>query len=132
MMVSKTTVNILTILVIFTFFGIGYITFLQYQPNSSVPASVAESRDELDTLKVETRKMIADLRQLENINLDVGVFKGEAYLHLEDFATAIDEEPVGRDNPFDPIKVKLIDGSTRTVQTGSHADDGQDNRLLLF
>jgi len=123
--------NILSGLVAATFLVAGYIAYLQYQPKTVAPSTV-KSQDKLDTLKLETRKMVSDLRQLENINLDTSVFKSDEYQSLQDFTVSIDESTLGRDNPFDPIQIKRPNGNVDTLQTGSKTTEGQGAGDYMF
>ncbi len=57
-----------------------------------------------------SRELLETLADLRSIKLDNSIFDDQAFLSLVDFRVDIPLQPVGRDNPFAPLR-----GGTRAV-----------------
>ena len=49
------------------------------------------------------REIVVLLNELQNINLDGSILDDPVFQSLIDFEQEVRAEPVGRNNPFDPI-----------------------------
>ncbi len=49
------------------------------------------------------QEIIQILREIKKINLDTSIFENESFTSLTDYRTIINPQPVGRENPFEPI-----------------------------
>ena len=49
-------------------------------------------------------EMLQLLLKLKSLSLDENIFEDEAFQNLKDFSLKLQEQPVGRNNPFAPVK----------------------------
>lgn len=61
-------------------------------------SSVAEAQNQVD------QQLIALLLTLHGIELDASLFDDDRFKSLRDFGQELVPEPVGRPNPFEPLK----------------------------
>ena len=57
----------------------------------------------VDGSVVVTQELISILGELRNIKIDESIFTDPVFMSLNDFGVVIDNQPVGRRNPFQAI-----------------------------
>ena len=91
-----------------TLIGLALIAgaFIAYQSyfGGGEGASVLESKTGSEiSASVVGREIVVFLDELQNINLDGSILDDPVFQSLIDFEQEVRAEPVGRNNPFDPI-----------------------------
>jgi hypothetical protein len=84
--------------------------------SSSAPASVLSSTTP-DT-STGDEAIVSTLIQLQSITLSGAIFSNPAFASLQDYTTAITQEPAGRPDPFAPLVsgTTTVVGSTKSAQ----------------
>jgi len=54
----------------------------------------------------EAQELLAKLRQVQAITISGALFEDPKFISLVDFRKQIVDEPIGRENPFLPIKIR--------------------------
>ena len=94
---NKTLAIILLVAVLLT--G-GYFAFFSGGGSSALLTSSGATTS---TSQV-SRELLATIGDLRGINLDTKIFTDDAYTSLVDFHVDIPLQPVGRQNPFQPLQ----------------------------
>lgn len=94
---GTTIKNIATILGIATFaFGVYYL----YVQQSTTGMSAETSEQSMQTMLAKTSVFISHSQELDQISLDLSVLEDERFRSLQTASTPLQEQPVGRPNPF--------------------------------
>lgn len=91
-------------LLIIIFVVVAIIFFVWFGMSDTVSNSnllVADRTENISAADQEILKLLLDMR---SIQLDSGIFENPAFASLRDFGRSIVAEPVGRDNPFVPLR----------------------------
>ena len=78
--------------------------FMNGNEGGAAAANLSEETSQQIALSQQIeRELLAELLQLQEINLDDSLFNDPAFQSLVDFSRPIQAQPIGRENPFAPI-----------------------------
>ncbi len=80
------------------------IGLLMYALSSSKPETDIITTIEATNTETGEREMLKLLTDMKTIRLDGKIFENEVYVNLQDFSRNVIEEPIGRQDPFAPLK----------------------------
>lgn len=83
-----------------------YSFFFGGSKDDSLLKSVSNTQSGADVIGSE---IIQALNQIEALQLDRSIFEDPVYRSLVDHSQPIPKEPVGRENPFSPITIRVTD-----------------------
>jgi hypothetical protein len=89
-----------------------YSFFFGANKDDSLIKSVANTPSGADVIGSE---IIQSLNQIETLQLDRSIFEDPVYRSLVDHSQPIPKEPVGRDNPFSPITIRVTDDTVVNI-----------------
>ncbi|MEN9614036.1 MAG: hypothetical protein RLZZ347_343 [Candidatus Parcubacteria bacterium] len=127
--------NVITAVLIFVvLLGGGYFLIQSRQGGTTAPSFVSVDTQSLPIgfgAVTSTNNapissdLISVLSGLRTITLEGSLFKDPSFLSLQDFGIPLQEEPIGRYNPFLPIGVDAVDmtASVSSVSSGSSVKD---------
>lgn len=93
--------NLIIILGLATVAFAGY--FLYQQQATALLAPNATSQTEVEAMLMKTQVFIARRQALDSVRIDDSFFENEIFLSLQSYTRPLENMPVGRTNPFDPI-----------------------------
>jgi hypothetical protein len=96
---SNVTKNIVTILGVLTIAFAGYYFYMQ---KAAVDISATDDFA-LQQMLASTEIFIVRSQELDQMSFDLSVFEDPRFRTLRTFATPVEEQPVGRTNPFAPV-----------------------------
>ncbi len=105
--------NIIIILIVIAVVGGGVYW---YRQNYAVKSDTNVAVSVTSTPKVG-QKTLTLLGQVKALNLDTSIFNDQAFISLQEYNKIIPEQPVGRINPFAPLKRS---GATTVKATSSN------------
>ena len=91
--------NVLIALVVALTLGFGYT----YLTGEDETALTSEGTLESEAYR-ETQKFLGYLREIERIELGGAIFTSIQFTSLIDLRQEIEDEPTGRQNPFEPVR----------------------------
>jgi hypothetical protein len=94
---GKSATNISIILGVITIVFAGYYFYSQ---NSSVEPRFETNEQTMQNMLNNTKAFIGYRAVLRDVQLDYSFFEDERLLSLKSFTTPINDEPIGRSNPF--------------------------------
>jgi len=105
--------NLKVILAVAIVIAIGFAAFM-YLNKDEEPVDSGSGLASEDAIQSEIGKQIfTTLALLDTIKLDRTFLTGPVFASLRDFTTEISPEPVGRENPFLPLRVAAPAPGTR-------------------
>jgi hypothetical protein len=98
--------NILTGLIIVVILFIAYKFLVAKKPEPEpLPTSKTDVAIGVNPqVSFEAREAAATLQRIKSIKIDAELFSGDVFRSLEDNRVVVLKVPVGRDNPFAPVK----------------------------
>ena len=97
---GKTATNISIILGLITVAFAGYYMYTQ---RSATTLDSATTQQSLQTMLNNTKVFIEHRQTLEVVKMDVSLFEDDRFYLLRSFSTPIQEQPIGRPNPFTEV-----------------------------
>ena len=94
---SNTFKNLVVILGLISVGVAGYFMFMQ---GTDSPFSFEVNSEDIQSMRENSQLFIQRRSQLNSIQLEVTVFDDPYFTSLRSFDRPIEEQPVGRDNPF--------------------------------
>lgn len=111
--------NIIIVIVIIVIAFFGYQMYFV----SSTPAAITLVAEQAAANQfVDGQAILTLLNNLNRVTLDESIFSNKIFISLTDFGKPIQEQAIGRQNPFLPIGVDnagviIVPKSTSTVKT---------------
>ncbi len=98
--------NIKIIIAVIVVVVLGYIvySFMSKPPAEEVAGPGGLSSQSVQNTSEIGKKLAATLETIRSIRLDRSIIENPVFMSLEDFSTEISPLPVGRDNPFEPVR----------------------------
>jgi len=78
--------------------------FAWYGLSDKKPSTSLLKNESRSNSSVQEQQIMQFLTDMRSIRLDNSIFKSKAFNSLQDFGRDIVPEPIGRTNPFSPIK----------------------------
>lgn len=103
MEIFKKYKNIIIVVVIVVVAAIAYTFFLDKTSDDLLTSEVKGTEE----LALES-DLLTILINLRSIKLDDSIFSNPAFISLRDFGQDIVPEPVGRENPFAPVDINIL------------------------
>jgi hypothetical protein len=94
---SNTAKNIIVILGLIT---VGFAGYFMYMQQSATTLSFNANEDVLRNMRTNSVLFIERRGQLEAVDMDLSFFSDERVLSFRSFEEPIQEQPIGRSNPF--------------------------------
>jgi len=113
---SKYKKIILTILITIVLFFAYSFFFGESSQNDELITSTASTGTSRTANDVVGAEIIQALNHIEALKLDRTIFEDPIYRSLIDRSQEIEPEPVGKNNPFDPINTSGVSSRDRTIQ----------------
>jgi len=88
------------------------------QSNAPAPLLTTDAPSGVTLTDPADQQLVGTLLALRAVTLNGSIFTEASFLSLQDFSTTIVPEPVGRDNPFAPLRpsVQILPAVTHEAQ----------------
>jgi hypothetical protein len=96
---DKSIKNIAVLLVLATCALLGYYFFAQ-----KGTTNLLLTNTDTATLFADVQKYVERRRQLDTVKMSTDLFTDPYFRSLVSYSTPVPTQPVGRDNPFDPVQ----------------------------
>lgn len=108
--------KIILVILILTILFIVYALFIKKDPTNTnlVSSGVSDIQSSAEA-QVIGNQIAQALLRIEKIKLDKTIFNSDIYKSLQDRSQPINEEPIGRSNPFAPLGDISVNSSTRSA-----------------
>ena len=94
---GKTMTNLSIVLGLITVAFAGYYLYLQ---KDSSTLNIESSEETMQNMMNKTQKFIQHRQTLDKVRLDMNIFEDKRFVSLRSFSTPIEEQPIGRPDPF--------------------------------
>jgi hypothetical protein len=113
---QKTKQIIIAIVIII----VAFLGFKFFFPSAGSPDSALTAQSASSAQFVDGQTILASLGQLNKVTLDESIFTNKIFASLISFSVPIQDQAIGRQNPFSPIGVDssavILPRGTSTVQ----------------
>jgi hypothetical protein len=99
------TKNVKIVLAVVVVFILAFVAYAYLTKDSAEEGAGGLSSEEVSIQNEVGKQIFATLALIDSLKLDRSMFEGPVYASLRDLTTEISPEPVGRENPFAPIRV---------------------------
>ena len=116
---SNKNKNLIIIIIVIV---LGFLGFLYMKGGDEKDVSLLQKADvpTTDALLQDIRSAIS---RIASIELDTSIFSNQILMNLEDHSRPINNEPIGRPNPFE----MLLSGSSLNMDAGTSTSSTDDN-----
>jgi len=109
---------VIVLISVLSFFVYSY--FFGGSKDEDLLKSVSNTQSGADVIGSE---IIQSLNQIETLQLDRSIFEDPVYRSLVDHSQPIPKEPVGRDNPFSPITIRVTEDTVLNIPKATTTTD---------
>lgn len=106
--------NKIVVLILGSIFAAAAVWYIFLRDTTAAPLLTTE---DLTTATAADKDVVETLLALRSITLSGTIFTDPAFVNLKDTGTQIIDEPVGRPNPFLPLKSSAKPVTTSTTST---------------
>lgn len=100
---GKSATNISIVLGLITVAFAGYYIYTQQAPSG---LSFDENQQTMQNMLNNTRVFMQHRAALSNVKMDISFFEDERFQSLRSFSTPIQEQPIGRPDPFADVQTQ--------------------------
>jgi regulatory protein YycI of two-component signal transduction system YycFG len=123
------TKRIIIIVIILLVIVVAYLIYARQFSNTGDPLLSSDTQPELseERASVIAEEINQQLRRIDSIDLDTAFLKGDLFRSLSDQSQTINEEPVGKNNPFSPFRNAPNSQSVRTQNNNNNNQNNNNN-----